>query len=98
MTRNRSGGDAQQRCRYPASVQPSAIELFSKLPDDEPVARFGEKPMAEAIATIGTWLKGSASQEKAAELVALAKRNSLAPRSLTAYAKAAEHYRRGRPR
>jgi hypothetical protein len=91
-----TGADA--KTGYPASVQPAAIELWSKLPADDPAAKFGAKQAAEAIAKVETWLSGSASREKAAELLALAKHNSLALRSLTAYADTDAAYRRGRPK
>ena len=72
----------------PASVQPAAVELWSKAPDDRPglgqVAP-NDPGRPEALSIVKTWLDTAASPEKARELMALAERNTTVLKAMVAY-------------
>ena len=84
----------------PAAIQPAAVELWKKAPDDRPPSYMpasNDPARTEALKVVGDWLNGAASVEKARELLALANKNTLVLRSLVAFAYANARYRSGRP-
>ena len=85
----------------PAAIQPAAVELWKKAPDDRPPSYMpasNDPGRTEALKLVGDWLNGAASLEKARELMALAERNTTVLRGLVAHAHAHKYYAAGRPR
>jgi hypothetical protein len=77
---------------FPAVVTPGDLQLYRNAPAD------GAAPDAEAEAIVSGWLRTAAAPEQGAELLKLAKGNSLVMQSLHSYATIATRYRGNRPR
>ena len=77
---------------YPSVVTPGDLQLYRNAPADDAA------PDAEAEAIVSGWLRTAAAPEQGAELLKLAKGNSLVLRSLQNYASIANAYHQGRPK